>query len=108
MPRIVRGIIKGFFEAHQHEPQLHQVLMRVTPEAARSDGKRTLTQAVGAFLAARSERFRPGIDPELTAFIILEMLDGAVQSATLHRTDLLADDRLVDALTDAVLRILLP
>ncbi|MFT5685139.1 MAG: AcrR family transcriptional regulator [Myxococcota bacterium] len=105
-PALAHRLIKGIFQAHQHEPQLHEALMRVMPDDSLSATKSTIATAVGMYLTEYSQHFRI-TDPELAAFIVVELIEAAIHRATLSRPDLLEDDRLVDALADAVVRYLM-
>lgn len=107
LPLLARRLIKGVFLAHQHEPQLHRALMRLMPDDSLAATKDTIAAAIQVHLSAHLDDFRVH-DPGLAAFVVVELIDAAVQRATLTRPELLQDDRLVDELTDVVVRYLMP
>jgi AcrR family transcriptional regulator len=107
LPALARRLIKGVFAAHQHEPELHRALVRVMPDDSLSATRQTITAAVGGYLALNAGKVRVS-DPDVAAFVVVELIDAAIHHASLFRPELLADDRLVDALTDAVVRYIAP
>lgn len=109
---IVRGLLRqvviAVIDLHRDDPGLHAVLAErrhVDPEldALTTAQERALVDRVTALL----QRWGHPDDPTATAFVLFGMLEGTVHAHVLGQphTD---DDRLIAALTDALLRVALP
>jgi len=106
---LTRRVARGLVAAHRAEPDLHRVLASIAPVDVVQRFRRLAEHALAADMARRRASGENRVhDPEISAFLVVTLLDEAVRTAVLHRPTLLDDDRLIDALTDMTCRYVLP
>ena len=105
---LLRRVVIAVIDLHRNDPGLHAVLAErrhVDPEldALTTAQERALVERVTALL----RRWEHPGDPAATAFVLFGMLEGTVHAHVLGQahTD---DASLIEALTDALLRVALP
>ncbi|MFT5458955.1 MAG: AcrR family transcriptional regulator [Myxococcota bacterium] len=106
---LTRALVEALVAAHRVDPELHRVLVSQTP----TDVAASLRTRIEAVLRADMERRAAAgenriLDADVAAYVVVAAVDGAILGALERRPDLLQDNRLVDALTDLVLRYCLP
>lgn len=104
MAETARALLGAVIDAHAVNPALHRVLDEETPRLGpldyRQDARRRSLAAARAFLDQHAAELRPGLDRDLTAFLIASAVDGVVGAAVAERPTALGDGTLINALTD--------
>jgi AcrR family transcriptional regulator len=102
IPDAVEAIVRAMVEVHRHDPDLHRVLVQVTPAVGgREETRRLEAAAAGmlvAFFKARAAELRP-LDFELSAFLLVQSVEALTHAAVLEHPDLLKEDRFVQETT---------
>lgn len=105
----VRQLVENMIEAKRDQPELSEALLEQLPPIGQHDIRHELHDRSGALirdaLRERPEPLRPD-DLELAARILITATHGIFQDAVTGRRELLDDDRLVDEVTDLMLRYL--
>ena len=104
----MRAVIEAVMAYHREDPGLHAVLTERRPhdpelDRATSEGEHALLRGVALMLARWGH---PG-DHEATAFVLFGMVEGAIHAHCLGHA-LVSDERFIDTLLDALVRIALP
>lgn len=100
-------VVRGYLRVHEVDPALHRVLLEQVPRVERFNPMVRLKQAIvdvtRGFLAARRGELAIE-DVDLTAFVLVQALDGLICAAVLERPELLREPRYADELTKLALR----
>jgi AcrR family transcriptional regulator len=105
----VRAMVRAMLDAHAVAPRLHRVLSEEMPHTA---SFARLEDVEGQFVAlARAwlEQHRAEVRPrnlELAAFVIVQATEALTHGAALHHPEHLADDELLDEVTELLVRYL--
>jgi AcrR family transcriptional regulator len=105
----VRELVTAMLEAHRINPRLHKVLFEQVPRLGRLKRMLDLQKRAEELLCAAFEARRKELRPKnvaLAVFILANSVEAITHAATLDRTEYLDDPRLVDEVTDLVLRYL--
>ncbi len=106
--RLMRRMAEAVLAYHRDDPRLHAVLSERRHADPELDA---LTGAAERALVGRIARLLEGLgapgDPTATAFVLFGMVEGAVHAHVLGAR-MTTDDRLVEALADALVRVALP
>ena len=101
-----RALVGELFRGYQENIRLHQILQAHLPLVGRMEDVRRLREDIGAMVRAALESRREELVPknlDLAVFIMVRTVD-ALADTTLHeRPHLLANEELVDEVTDMVL-----
>lgn len=103
-----RDIIRTMIDAHAVDPKLHRVLVEQVPRVGRMDKIEDVEGRVRALVRAYLEAHRPELrrkDLDMAAFVVVHVVEALTHFAVLMRPELL-DDRLVDEMTDVLVRYL--
>ena len=98
----VREFLRFMIDIHSDDPQLHNELAAEIP----GEQREYLQEFVRAYLEAHRDEIRRS-DLDLVAYICLEVGEALTHGTALKRSELLADDRFEEEVTDLVLRYLL-
>jgi AcrR family transcriptional regulator len=106
--RHMRTLVGLVMKHHRDDPGLHAVLTErrhcdEALDALTSEAERSILLRVAGLL----ERWNHPGDQVATAFVLFGMVEGSVHTHVLG-TSVVDDDRFVDALVDAMLRVALP
>jgi AcrR family transcriptional regulator len=104
----LRQVVLLCLEYHRHDPGLHAVIEERRAADSHVDAimKKSERVAIARFEGALSVYGYEG-DREAIAFMMFALLEGAVHSHVLSHP-VVSDERFIDALTEAMLRIALP
>ena len=106
---LTRALVEGLVAAHRVDPELHAVLVSQTPTDLMAGMRSRIEQVLQADMERRAALGENRVtDPDVAAYVVVAAVDGAILGAIQRRRDLLEDGRLVDALTDMVVRYCLP
>lgn len=111
IPDAVRLVVTGIIEAKRINPKLHRVLREQVPRLGRLDrildlGAR-MEDLILTQLRSRADELRLK-DLDVAAHVLVYAVDGITHAAILEPHHSIQDDRLIDAMTDLVLRYLIP
>ena len=102
IPEAVEAIVRAMVEVHRHDPDLHRVLVQVTPAVGGREETRRLEAAAAemlvAFFHARASELR-SLDFGLSAFLLVQSVEALTHAAVLEHPDLLKEDRFVQETT---------
>lgn len=105
----VRHLVENMIEAKRDQPELSVILLEQLPPIGQHDILHELHDRSEALiqqaLEERPETLRPD-DLELAARVLITASHGILQDAITGRHELLDDERLVDEVTDMMLRYL--
>jgi AcrR family transcriptional regulator len=111
IPDVVRALITAIIEAKRLNPKLHRVLRQQVPRLGRIDRMldmgAKLEHMVKAQLELRKEELRIS-DLDAAAHVLVHAVDGITNAALFEQHHPIEDDRLVEQMSDLVLRYLLP
>lgn len=104
----MEAVVQLVMEYHREDPGLHAVIAErrahdATLDAMTTSAERALIAQIATLLA----RWRHPGDREAVAFVLFQLVEGAVHSHCLGHA-LVDDDRFTDALVDALVRVALP
>jgi AcrR family transcriptional regulator len=105
LDQVARKLIEAMLRAHSVNPPLHKVLLEVAPRLGkhphqlRDQG----VALVGAILELHRKDVR-ALDADVASFIIVQAVEALCHEALLSRPDLLKNPRLVDEMTELLLR----
>jgi AcrR family transcriptional regulator len=98
---LISSAVHAFIEAHRAHPRLHVYLGRVVAAQAgpglEEDLMGVAEAAVGSLLAARQAELGTA-DPEVTGFLLMRTLEGAVHAACRDRPELLETAAFADGI----------
>ena len=110
IPEVVRALITAIIEAKRLNPKLHRVLRQQVPRLGRIDRMldmgAKLEHLVKAQLELRKEELRIS-DLDAAAHVLVHAVDGITNAALFEPHHPIEDDRLVEQMSDLVLRYLL-
>jgi AcrR family transcriptional regulator len=111
MPQAIRALL-GALAGTPGDPALHRELVEHVGAAKRrqlvEQLRMRVTRQFSDFMAARQPDLRPLADRDATMFVLQHAIEAATHAAAFYRPDGLSLERVLDALTDLVLRALLP
>ena len=106
----IERVVRLMVEAHSVDPKLHKVLVEQVPRIGRLDRvegvEREMIELTRAYLESRRAELDVN-DVELSAYIVVGMVESLTHAAVLTRPDLLGE-RFVREVTRAVVRYLSP
>jgi AcrR family transcriptional regulator len=106
----VRALIEAFVACHRLHPRLHKVLTEEVPRVGALKRVVEVEQRAEQLLRAGLEHRRSELrlrDPAMTAFLLMNAVEGVLHGALLYSPKLIDEAALVDELTRLVLRYLL-
>jgi AcrR family transcriptional regulator len=107
---MVRALVSAHLELHARSPALQRTLLRAVPAVDRLEPTRELrAQAmamVRALLESRRDQLRAHADLDLTAFVVVSLIDALTQAAILERPGYLHDPAYAEEASQVVLRYL--
>jgi AcrR family transcriptional regulator len=106
---VIRAVLAALVES-PHAPALHRELVELVDATRRRQvvqnvGERLLQQLT-VFLAARAPELRPLADPAATLFVLQHTIEATTHAASFYRPTDLSMERVLDALSELVLRTL--
>ena len=105
LDQVARKLVEAMLRAHSVNPPLHKVLIEVGPRlgkhphALRDQGVALVT----ALLELHKKEVR-ALDHDVAAFIIVQAVEALCHEALLTRPDLLQNPKLLDEITELLLR----
>jgi AcrR family transcriptional regulator len=109
IPQAVRAMVELRIRAHLVAPEVHRVLIEQVPRVGRMarlrEVDRTMQAAIVTVLTARRAELSIR-DPELTAFMLVAILEAVTQRTLLFQPERLVDPALVDEATLLITRYL--
>ncbi len=109
--RAIPELIRAIISAHRVEPKLHKVLMEQVPRVGALKNVRDLERRIGDLLRIQLEARRRQIRPrhlEHAVFILMHAVEAVTHAAVLDNPEYLDSDKLVEELSDLVMRYLVP
>jgi AcrR family transcriptional regulator len=105
LERLARLLVEALLRAHAVDPKLHKVLVEVGPRLGKHPHRvrDTGVALVKGLMQLHQARMRK-LDPDLTAFIVVTSVEKLCHEALLTRPDLLESPKLVDEMTELLLR----
>lgn len=111
MPQAIRALL-GALAGTPGDPALHRELVEHVDAAKRrqlvEQLRRRVTRLFANFMDARQPDLRPLADRDATMFALQHAIEAATHAAAFYRPEGLSLDRVLDALTEIVVRALLP
>lgn len=106
---VILRMAAAYFKMHTKNPRLHRVIIEQVPRVGRLNPvvafRREMTEKLGALLAARGAEL--GVrNPEIVAFIVVNLVDSLKQSCLLERPEYLSEPAFLQELGDLLQRYL--
>ncbi|MDB4974610.1 MAG: TetR family transcriptional regulator [Myxococcaceae bacterium] len=111
LPSAVRALLEALVVT-PGEPALHRALVEQIDATKRrlvvQDLRARMELLWSEFLTQHGSELRPLVDPQATMFVLQHAIEAATHAAAFYRSDELSLERALDALTEMVLRNLVP
>jgi AcrR family transcriptional regulator len=104
-----REIIKAMLEVHRVDPKLHKVVAEQVPRLGRLNQlfefSRRIEEILRIYLESRRDEILPK-NLEHAAFVLVHAVEAITHAAVIDRPQYIDDNRLIDEVTDLVIRYL--